>query len=103
MSKSTFRAPTVTYTEAAPVTESLQVAGILLASVGSWCDKAGVHPVSEAGIPDLSKDMTVHYSEIEFIEFTEMMSVKDATLYRTAMSEYWANGNPFRDSNLRGI
>jgi len=68
--------------------------GILLQSVGSWCDLNGVHPLCEDGVPDLSKDMCVGYDEIEFIEFTEMMDEKDAKLYRVALKEYDPS-NPF--------
>jgi|LWDU01.1.fsa_nt_gi hypothetical protein len=64
------------------------LAGILLESVGSWVDANGVHPLLDNGVPDLDKDMTVPYDEIEFIEFTDLMSRKDATLYRVALKEY---------------
>jgi succinate dehydrogenase flavin-adding protein (antitoxin of CptAB toxin-antitoxin module) len=35
--------------------------------------------------------MTVPYDEIEFIEFTDLMNSKDATLYRVALKEYVPN------------
>lgn len=67
------------------------MAGILLSSVGSWLDEKGVHPLLDNGVPDLTKNMIVKYSEIEYIEFIEMMSEKDVVLYRTALKEYAPN------------
>lgn len=62
--------------------------GVKLETVESWCDAEGLHPISEDGIPDLRKSETVKYSEIEFIEFTEIMSVEDARLYREVLAQF---------------
>jgi len=63
-------------------------AGILLESVGSYLDSNGIHPLYDTGLPDLHKDMTVAYSEIEFFEFVQMMTDKDVALYKVALKEY---------------
>lgn len=68
-----------------------RTSGYLLASVDSWADAQGIHPLDGAGIPILTKAETVPYSEIEFIEFTEMMTTKDAATYRVVMNEYVPN------------
>ena len=79
-------------------TETQQpLAGILLASVESWVDKNGIHPIDEdTGVPDLRKSFTVGYNEIEFIEFTGMMDTKDKALYRVALKEYMPYGQQTR-------
>ncbi len=64
------------------------LSGILLNSVESWLDEQGIHPLLSNGVPDLTKDMTVGYDEVEYIEFTDMMDEKDIVLYKTALKEY---------------
>ncbi len=66
-------------------------AGILLESVGSFLDKNGIHPLYSNGLPDLHKDMTVAYNEVEYIEFVSMMTAKDVGLYKVALKEYVPN------------
>jgi hypothetical protein len=66
--------------------------GILLNSVGSWCDQNGIHPLNDNNIPDLDKSMTTEYKEIEYIEFTSLMDKKDVALYRVALKEYAPEG-----------
>jgi hypothetical protein len=70
---------------------SQNTAGILLESVGSFLDKNGIHPLYSNGLPDLHKDMTVAYNEVEYIEFTSMMTDKDVGLYKVALKEYIPN------------
>ena len=71
---------------------SQQLGGILLNSVGSWCDQNGIHPLNDNNIPDLDKSMTTEYKEIEYIEFTSLMDKKDVALYRVALKEYAPEG-----------
>jgi hypothetical protein len=80
-----------------------QQPGILLESVGSFLDSKGIHPLYDTGLPDLHKDMTVSYKEVEVFEFLQLMSDKDKVLYKVAIQEYaptlkstnaWRNAAP---------
>jgi len=71
-----------------PFTSFHNTSGIMLESVGCFVDKNGLHPLYSNGLPDLHKDMTVPYAEVEYIEFTSMMTDKDVVLYKVALKEY---------------
>jgi hypothetical protein len=74
-----------------PFTSFHNTSGIMLESVGCFVDKNGLHPLYSNGLPDLHKDMTVPYAEVEYIEFTSMMTDKDVVLYKVALKEYVPN------------
>lgn len=63
--------------------------GVLLLSVESFVDRKGIHPIDvKTHAPDMRKSQVVAWSEIEPIEFMDMMSTSDSLLYRQAMKEY---------------
>jgi hypothetical protein len=69
-------------------TTTTSTGGVLLQSVDSWIDIEGIHPLRPNGIPDLNKNMTVDFSEIEFVEFAALMTSEDVILYKLALSQF---------------
>lgn len=59
-----------------------------LESVGSFADAQGIHPINEDGTVDFEKDMVVKYSEIDDLEFVQIMSEEDANAWKTLRKHF---------------
>ena len=65
-----------------------EVFNAYLESVGSFADVKGVHPLNEDGTVDFEKDMVVKYSEIDDLEFIQIMSEEDANAWKTLRKHF---------------